>query len=62
MEASSPSPAGPYPPMAAKRRLQRQMQPVELDVGGDLDAPQNLGLHVVKRDFEMENSGRAHRV
>jgi hypothetical protein len=28
----------------AERRLKRQMQPVELDVGGNLDAPQNLGL------------------
>ena len=33
------------------------MQPVELDIGGNLDPTQNLGLHVVERDFEADNGG-----
>jgi hypothetical protein len=33
------------------------MQPVELDVGGNVDAPQNLGLHVVQREFGAEYGG-----
>ena len=41
----------------AQRGLERQMQPVELDVGRNLDPTQNLGLDVVERDFEAENGG-----
>src|SRR5271165_6276906 len=33
------------------------MQPVELDVGGNLDPTQNLWLHMVERDFEAGDGG-----
>ena len=33
------------------------MQPVELDVEGDLDSAHNLGLDVVERDFEANDGG-----